>query len=106
MDYFVTMGYHEDFDTRSAFLKVLTNILKEGRGFDAAGEATEKYYKLNEILFIADPSLEVILTLCGVTNMADADHVAQLLVRIVESNDKTRMELLKGSITQEVAKQK
>ena len=102
LDYFVTMGYHEDFDTRSAFLKVLTNILKEGTEFDAAGEATEKYYKLNEILF-TDPSLEVILTLCDVTNIADADHVAQLLVRIFESNDKT-MELLKGSITQEVAK--
>jgi neurofibromin 1 len=30
LHYFVTMGYHQDFDTRTAFLKVLTNILSEG----------------------------------------------------------------------------
>jgi neurofibromin 1 len=26
LQYFVTMGYHEDFDTRTAFLKVITNV--------------------------------------------------------------------------------
>jgi hypothetical protein len=29
LEYFVTMGYHDDHDTRSAFLKVISNILAQ-----------------------------------------------------------------------------
>lgn len=29
LEYFVTMGYHDDSDTRSAFLKVISNILAQ-----------------------------------------------------------------------------
>lgn len=29
LEYFVTMGYHEDLETRASFLKVLTNILNQ-----------------------------------------------------------------------------
>lgn len=29
LEYFITMGYHEDLETRASFLKVLTNILNQ-----------------------------------------------------------------------------
>ena len=49
LQYFVTMGYHEDFDTRTAFLKVITNILNQGTEFDHSGEEADKYEKLMEV---------------------------------------------------------
>lgn len=98
LEYFVTMGYHEDHDTRSAFLRVLTNILQEGTEF-SMGDEGEKYFRLLEL--ILDPSLEVVLTLADVTPITEADAVAQLLVRIFEANDAT-MTLLRGAISAEV----
>ena len=100
LEYFVTMGYHRDYETRSAFLKVLTNILKERTDFDS-GDGGDKYYKLLEL--VMDPGAEAILTLCDVTAITEADYVAQLLVRIFEANEKT-LELLKAAILDEVKK--
>ena len=100
LEYFVTMGYHRDHETRSAFLKVLTNILKERSDFDS-GEQADKYYKLQEL--ILDEDLDTVLTLCDVTPITEADIMAQLLVRFFESHEKT-MDLLKGAILQEVRK--
>ena len=101
LDYFVTMGYHDDFDTRSAFLKVLTNILKEGAEFDMGGDSVDKYYKLLEI--VMEPKLDLILSLCEVTPITEADAVCSLLVRIFQANDRT-LDLLKASIVFEVSK--
>lgn len=42
------MGYHEDFPTRTAFLKVLTNILNQGTDFEVGGEV-DKFDKLYEV---------------------------------------------------------
>lgn len=100
LEYFVTMGYHEDQETRAAFLRVLTNILKQGTGFDSS-ENGDKYYKFSELLL--DPALDVVMALCEVTQVTEADDVAHLLVKIFEANDKT-MDLLKVSISQEVQK--
>ena len=101
LEYFVTMGYHDDYETRSAFLKVLTNILNEGTDFDMEAVSLNKYYKLSELIF--EPNLEVILNVCDNTPITEADAISQLLIRIFESNEKT-MDLLKVTITQEVNK--
>jgi len=100
LEYFVTMGYHEDFETRSAFLKVLANILNQGAEFDSSSDDnTDKYNKLVELLL--DSDLEVVMALCDATQITEADEVAQLLTRLFEANDRT-MDLLKSSILIEV----
>eukprot|EP01088_Endostelium_zonatum_P001228 TRINITY_DN1152_c0_g1_i1.p1 TRINITY_DN1152_c0_g1~~TRINITY_DN1152_c0_g1_i1.p1 ORF type:complete len:2790 (-),score=689.70 TRINITY_DN1152_c0_g1_i1:4-8373(-) len=97
LDYFVTMGYHEDLETRAAFLEVLSTILISGTEFDA-GER-EKYDKLVDLLL--EPSLDVVLALCEVIQITEADELASILVRLFESNDKT-LHLLRKVIEQEV----
>jgi len=101
LEYFRIMGYHEDEETRSAFLRVLSNILNQGAEFDTGDESGDKYYKLLEI--VMDRDLTLVLMLSDVVQITEADKVAQLLVRIFEANDKT-MDLLKASISAEVAK--
>lgn len=101
LEYFVTMGYHEDYDTRSAFLKVLTNILKEGTEFSIAGDDEDKYYKLTELI-MQDP-LDIVLTLGSVTQATEADLVASILVRIFETHGKT-LDLIRTAIQSEVRK--
>jgi len=98
LQYFVNMGYHEDFETRTAFLKVITNILNEGAEFDQQSEEA-KYDKLMELIFEAD--LSVVSALCDSTQITEADDVAALLVRLFEGNDKT-LSLLKATVEQEV----
>ena len=102
LDYFKEMGYHENDETRSAFLKVLSNILKQGTEFDMAEEdGVDKYYKLSELIF--DRKFEVILTLCEVTPVTEADAIAQLCCRIFEANHCV-IDLIKASIVYEVSK--
>lgn len=95
------MGYHEDFETRTAFLKVISNILKQGTEFDQTGEESEKYEKLIELLM--EPDQSVVLALCEATQITEADDVASLLIRLFESYEKT-MPLLKASIEYEINK--
>jgi hypothetical protein len=101
LQYFVTMGYHEDFETRTAFLKVIANILNQGTEFDQTGEESEKYEKLVELLI--EPDLSVVLALCEATQITEADEVAGLLIRLYESYEKT-IPLLKASIDYEIFK--
>ena len=103
IEYFLSMGYYEDYESRSAFLRVLTNILKEGTEFDSNESAADKYYKLLELAVLHDCDLDIVLTLGDVTPITEADKVAQLLVRIFEANDKA-LDLLKYSIRKEVLK--
>lgn len=49
LEYFVTMGYHDDLETRAAFLKVLSNILNQGAEFDSLAGESERYDKLVEV---------------------------------------------------------
>ena len=63
LEHFVTMGYHEDHDTRSAFLKVLSNILNQGAEFDAVNEDSEDKYD-NLMALVLDPELKVRLSFC------------------------------------------
>ncbi len=50
LEYFITMGYHEDLETRAAFLKVLSNILNQGTEFDSLAEEGERYDKLLDVI--------------------------------------------------------
>ena len=102
LEYFVSMGYHENYETRSAFLTVMSNILKQGTEFEMSDEAgADKYYKLTEL--ILDTNLETVLTLCDVTPITEADAIAQLVVRVFEANQRV-MDLIKASISYEVSK--
>jgi hypothetical protein len=101
LEYFRIMGYHEDEETRSAFLRVLSNILNQGAEFDTEDDSVDKYYKLLEL--VMDRDLTLVLLLSDAVQITEADKVAQLLVRIFEANDKT-MDLLKASIVAEVSK--
>eukprot|EP01094_Clydonella_sp_ATCC50884_P006709 TRINITY_DN1591_c0_g1_i1.p1 TRINITY_DN1591_c0_g1~~TRINITY_DN1591_c0_g1_i1.p1 ORF type:complete len:2499 (-),score=1256.67 TRINITY_DN1591_c0_g1_i1:167-7663(-) len=101
LEYFVTMGYHEDHETRSAFLRVLCNILNQGTEFDLGDDSADRYYKLLELMMEGDMGL--VLALGDAVQITEADKVAQLLVRIFEANDKT-LELVRAAINGEVSK--
>jgi neurofibromin 1 len=114
------MGYHEDHDTRSAFLKVLSNILNQGAEFDAVNEDTEDKYD-NLMALVLDTDLKVrsrsdfdrffhslvlfqlILALSDATPITEADDVAQLLVRLFDASGQA-VPLLKALVQQEVHK--
>ncbi|EGG19811.1 neurofibromin [Cavenderia fasciculata] len=100
-EYFATMGYHEDHETRSAFLRVIANILNQGTGFDAVeDESADKYEKFVELLL--EPDYFSIIALGEVTQITEADEVARILVNFCEQNDKT-MPILKKVIHHEVS---
>lgn len=56
------MGYHEDTATRTAFLKVISNILNQGAEFDQNVEEGDKYDKLVQLLY--EPDLALALAIC------------------------------------------
>jgi GTPase-activator protein for Ras-like GTPase/Divergent CRAL/TRIO domain/Cell morphogenesis C-terminal len=101
LEYFVNMGYHDDTETRSAFLKVLTNILKQGAEFEDAGESKDKYDKLVDML--RERGLPLVLALCDAVQITEADELSQILVRLFDAHDQV-MDLLKCSIDAEVGK--
>jgi neurofibromin 1 len=51
LKYSLSMGYHQDIPTRSAFMQVLTNILKQGTEFETLAESvmTDRYRKLVDV---------------------------------------------------------
>jgi neurofibromin 1 len=54
LKYSLSMGYHPDIQTRSAFMQVLTNILKQGTEFETLAEsATEDRY--NKLVGVSTP---------------------------------------------------
>eukprot|EP00743_Colponemidia_sp_Colp-15_P006314 GILK01006793.1.p1 GENE.GILK01006793.1~~GILK01006793.1.p1 ORF type:complete len:2194 (+),score=417.78 GILK01006793.1:164-6583(+) len=81
--YFMTMGYHEDPDTRSHCLRVLTLILRSGTEFDALREPPSKYEELLEL--VLEPDMRLVNALLQVTQPSDADDLATCLVNVVES---------------------
>ena len=100
LEYFLTMGYHSDYETRSAFLKVLTNILKERMNqFDKkyaqnlendddliSSKKANKYYKLLENVIINDKNFEVINSFSEIIQITEADQFCQLIVRIFQNH--------------------
>src|ERR1700730_15616324 len=53
LKYSLSMGYHEDTRTRTAFMQVLTNILNQGTEFETLAETalTDRYEKLVDVSF-------------------------------------------------------
>ena len=76
------MGYHDDIDTRRAYVTVITNILDQGAEFDKGEEdLRDKYEALLELLFEqnmlvtqallqgkARPSIHDVLTMAANSN--------------------------------------
>lgn len=84
LEYFSQMGYHDDIDTRRAFLKVITNILDQGAEFDKGEEdLRDKYEALLELLF--EQNMLVTQALLQVIQITEADDVTRVLVNICEA---------------------
>ncbi|GAM17779.1 hypothetical protein SAMD00019534_009540 [Acytostelium subglobosum LB1] len=99
-EYFVMMGYHEDHETRAAFLRVIANILNQGTGFDAVtDEPEEKYEKFIDLLL--EPEFYAILSFIEAIPITEADELAPILVNFLEHHDRTLV-VLKKVIQQEV----
>ena len=56
LKYSLAMGYHEDTRTRTAFMQVLTNILKQGAEFETLAESvmTDRYEKLIDVSLLVN----------------------------------------------------
>ncbi|CAG8508989.1 2177_t:CDS:10 [Funneliformis mosseae] len=101
LKYSLSMGYHEDTKTRTAFMQVLTNILNQGTEFEGLAENAmkDRYEKLVEL--ITESDLNIALSLCEVCPVSDIDEVAKTLLAVFDSRNKT-MSLLKAIIEKEV----
>ncbi|KAF9579343.1 Ras GTPase activating protein ira2, partial [Lunasporangiospora selenospora] len=101
LKYSLTMGYHEDDRTRTAFMQVLTNILKQGTEFAVLSESAmeDRYEKLIDL--IASPDLTLVLSLCQVCPVSEIDDLAIVLLHVFESRG-LAMPLLKAIIMKEV----
>jgi hypothetical protein len=104
LQYFASMGYHENLETRRAFLKVITHILQEGTSFDAEEkDPTDTYEALVEVL--CDNDLLLAQALLQVTAITEQDEVSRLLVNVCESLDSSlTVTLLRSAIRAEIAK--
>lgn len=101
LPYFVTMGYSKDIGLRTAFLSVLTTILKQGMELHSSKSPTSKYSELLELLF--DDRMDLCLALCESVQIGDADELADVLTNVFEVNGQMQS-LIKISIAVEVAK--
>lgn len=101
LPYFVTMGYHKDVGLRTAFLQVLTTILKEGTSLDSFDISESRYSGLTELLL--HPNMDLALALCESVPIAEADELAEVFSAIFESNGRIKA-LIKVSIAVELAK--
>jgi len=101
LKYSLSMGYHEDDRTRTAFMQVLTNILKQGTEFAVLSESAmeDRYEKLIDL--IASPDLTLVLSLCQVCPVSEIDDLAIVLLHVFESRG-LAMPLLKAIIMKEV----
>ncbi|KAF8979403.1 Ras GTPase activating protein ira2 [Entomortierella lignicola] len=101
LNYSLSMGYHEDDRTRTAFMQVLTNILKQGTEFAVLSESAmeDRYEKLIDL--IASPDLTLVLSLCHVCPVSEIDDLAIVLLHVFDSRGLT-MPLLKAIIMKEV----
>ncbi|KAI9491357.1 hypothetical protein BDB00DRAFT_874401 [Zychaea mexicana] len=101
LKYSLSMGYHEDTRTRTAFMQVLTNILNQGTEFETLAETvmTDRYEKLVDMLVEFD--LNIALSLCDVCPSSDIDEVANVLLACFASRGKTLV-LLEAVIEKEV----
>lgn len=122
LKYSLSMGYHDDPQMRTAFMKVLTNILNQGTEFETLAETviTDRYEKLVDVsritniivkcklilllhlqMLVNDDDLSIALSLCDVCPASDIEDAANALLACFASRGKT-LELLKAVIQKEV----
>ncbi|KAL2149557.1 hypothetical protein VTH82DRAFT_8208 [Thermothelomyces myriococcoides] len=96
----LSIGYHESTDIRTAFVRVLYNILVQGTEFNNLSDAAvnEKYDKLLELL-TSDPSLA--LAMSAVCPSHEVDELAVSLLNIFEARGASFV-LLEALIKQEI----
>ncbi|KAI8972992.1 hypothetical protein BDB01DRAFT_839035 [Pilobolus umbonatus] len=101
LKYCLSMGYHDDPQMRTAFMKVLTNILNQGTEFETLAETVmiDRYEKLVNMLVGMD--LQLALSLCDVCPASDVEDAAHALLASFASRGKTLV-LLKAVIQKEV----
>ncbi|CAG8637906.1 2796_t:CDS:10, partial [Cetraspora pellucida] len=87
--YSISMAYHEDTKTRTAFVQVLTNILNQGAEFEGLGEnaVKDRYERLVDMVTNSD--FEVALSLCEACPQGDSDELARVLIAVFDSKNKT-----------------
>jgi neurofibromin 1 len=103
LKYSLSMGYHEDTKTRSAFMQVLTNILKQGTEFESLAESSvnDRFKKI--IAVLCDSNLSITTSLCDVCPVQDVDDLGTVLLNVFDSCNMTAP-LLKAVIEREIAK--
>ncbi|KAL1842978.1 hypothetical protein VTJ49DRAFT_3455 [Mycothermus thermophilus] len=96
----LNIGYHENPDIRTAFVRVLHNILVQGTGFNHLNDATvnEKYDKLLELL-TSDPSLAAAMS--AICPSHEVDELTISLLNIFQARG-LGFELFDALIKQEV----
>ncbi|KAI9277397.1 hypothetical protein BY458DRAFT_433218 [Sporodiniella umbellata] len=101
LKYSFPMGYHEDINTRTAFMEVLSNILNQGTEFENLAETvmTDRYEKLVDMIVHSD--LNITVSLIDVCSSTEIDNMANALLACYASRNKT-IDLLKLAIQKEV----
>ncbi|OAD65239.1 hypothetical protein PHYBLDRAFT_85899, partial [Phycomyces blakesleeanus NRRL 1555(-)] len=89
LKYSLSMGYHEDVRTRTAFMQVLTNILNQGTEFETLAEnvMTDRYEKLVDMIVVDD--MDLAMSLCDVSPATEASEIAEVLLLCFDSRQKT-----------------
>lgn len=85
----LALGYHDDLQTRAAFMEVLTRILQQGTEFDMLAETVmaDRYEQLIQLLTLRDAHGEfpITMALVSVVGSNQLDELARLLVPLFDS---------------------
>src|SRR5436190_9281264 len=83
----LTMAYHEDSKTRTAFMQVLTNILNQGVEFEGLTENAmkERYERLVNVF--TRPHSDFALSLCEVCPVGEQENLAEVLIVAFDSRN-------------------
>ncbi|KAI9294940.1 hypothetical protein K502DRAFT_360889 [Neoconidiobolus thromboides FSU 785] len=103
LKYSLSMGYHEDTKTRSAFMQVLTNILKQGTEFATLGQTTDKDRFQRIFTLFEEEDLTLAMSLCDVCPVSDVDDLSSVLLNLFDSLGIT-IKVLKAVIEKEIYK--
>ncbi|KAH8203248.1 hypothetical protein TruAng_002546 [Truncatella angustata] len=96
----LSIGYHDNVEIRTAFLKVLFNILVQGTEFSNLSDAavSEKY---DELLSLLTHDTQLAVAIASVCPSGEVDELTISLLNIFESRGMA-FELMEGLIKQEI----
>ncbi|KAF0973370.1 hypothetical protein FDP41_008577 [Naegleria fowleri] len=102
LEQFMKMTYIEDQETRSAFLSVLTRVMKQGIQLDEeqSAETVKKYDKLLNIL-LDSPHLDLVFLMLSSVSVSEMDDLCKALIRLFAERGKA-LDLLKKLIDKEI----